>query len=185
MLKKGLEIQWVDIDFLKKYDKNTKSHPKSQIKTIKSSIKKYGFNVPILIDKENTIIAGHGRVIAAGELDYKEVPTIKITDLTPPEIKAFRIMDNKSTESEWELDLLKEEFEELLKLDFDMNFTGFNENEIARLVNIGNEAVDDGFVEVSAYERAKNKTKIQIGEIYGLGTYIIKNGKEIEVEIIE
>jgi len=93
---------------LKKYPENPKKHPKNQIKKIADSIKEFGFTVPLII-KNNEIIAGHGRIEAAKELGLKEVPVIERDDLTDEQAKAFRIADNKLTESDWEDNLLREE----------------------------------------------------------------------------
>ena len=94
----NLDIKYVDINELKPYVRNPKEHPDFQIEKIANSINRFGFNVPILVDKDNEIIAGHGRLLAAKKLNLKEVPIILLENLTPDEVKAFRIADNKLVE---------------------------------------------------------------------------------------
>lgn len=123
------KIKQVDVSNLIPYTQNPKKHPDSQIDKIASSIKKFGFTVPILIKGDNEIIAGHGRVEAAKKLGIDEVPAIVRDDLTDAEAKAFRIADNRIAESDWDEDLLEMEFEELEE-EFDLTLTGFDEEEI-------------------------------------------------------
>ena len=123
------KVERMDIKLLKPYKNNSKKHDPEQILMIKNAIKKFGFTTPILIDKNNIVIAGHGRLIAAQELKMSYLPIIRINDLSDKEIKALRISDNKLNESEWDLDMLKEEFHELEDTDvFDL--TGFEPEEI-------------------------------------------------------
>ena len=121
---------------LKEYSNNPKKHPKKQIDKIKKSINEFGFRVPILIDKNDTIISGHGRIIAAKELEIKEVPTILVENLSPEQIKAFRIADNKVSLSEWDMDYLKDEFKDLKEIKFDLDLTGFDVHEVDNILNI-------------------------------------------------
>jgi len=128
-----MEIKQLKISELKPYSRNPKTHPDKQIEKIANSIKEFGFNVPILIDKNNEIIAGHGRYLASQKLGLTEVPVIKIESLTPAQIKAYRITDNKLTESEWEYDFLNKELSDLKDLNFNINITGFDDNELSKL----------------------------------------------------
>jgi len=115
-----LETSLIDIDLIKPYPKNAKDHPQTQINKIKLSIEKYGFRVPLILNnqKNKEVVTGHGRLLAAKELNMKNLPVIYADDLSPEEIKAFRIVDNKVTESEWMMDYLKEEMDELKDTDF-------------------------------------------------------------------
>ena len=108
---------------IKPYKKNAKKHPNDQIEKIAKSIKAFGFNQPIVIDKEGIIIVGHGRYEAAKKLGLKNVPC-RIVDLSPDKAKAYRLADNKLNESEWDLKLV---VEDLKKLDIkDLELTGFD-----------------------------------------------------------
>lgn len=110
---------------LKPYKKNTKKHPKEQVEQIANSIKEFGFTQPVLIDKHNNVVAGHGRVLGAKLLGWEEVPTVCLSDLTEEQIKAYRLADNKLNESPWDINLLDEELNELLESDIDIELFGF------------------------------------------------------------
>ena len=98
--------------------------------TVAESIKAFGFKNPIILDENGVIVCGHTRLKAAILLGLEEVPCIAITDLTPAQVRAFRIADNKTAEiAGWDYDALCREFQELSELDFDLNLTGFNEFE--------------------------------------------------------
>lgn len=104
----------MDIELIKPYDKNAKKHPKKQIQQVANSIREFGFNQPIVVDKNNEIIVGHGRLEAAKLLGLKEVPVITV-DLTEEQAKAYRLADNKLNESEWDMGLVIEELKGLIR----------------------------------------------------------------------
>lgn len=170
-----MEIKQINLDDIKEYKKNTKKHPKNQIEKIKKSIESFGFNVPLVLDNGNTIISGHGRFLAAKELNLKTVPVIYKTDLTEEQIKAYRIADNKVAESEWDFDYLTEEFKFLKEKGFDWDLTGFDSKEIKAFMP-EEEIIDDGLVLVDAYERAKKNCKIKKGDIFILGNHRLMCG---------
>lgn len=124
--QKEKNIVCKNITELKPYKKNAKKHPKEQVEQIANSIKEFGFTQPVLIDKHNCVVAGHGRVLGAKKAGLKQVPTICLEDLTPEQIKAYRLADNKLNESGWDEKLVSEEISELLKSDIDMEAFGFN-----------------------------------------------------------
>ena len=114
------------------YEKNPRNNDNA-VAAVASSIKNFGFKVPIIIDKDNIIVAGHTRLKAAKKLDMESVPCIIADDLTDEQIKAFRLADNKVSDlAEWDFKLLEEELKELdeMDLDFDMQEFGFNAEEI-------------------------------------------------------
>lgn len=113
----------MDISLIKPYEKNAKKHPKKQIEQVANSIKEFGFNQPIVIDKNNVIIVGHGRYEAAKLLGLKEIPVLQV-DLPEEKVKAYRLADNKLNESEWDMNLVVEELKELSKEMAEA--TGFN-----------------------------------------------------------
>lgn len=124
--QKEKHVIYKNITELKPYKKNAKKHPKEQVEQIANSIKEFGFTQPVLIDKNNCVVAGHGRVLGAKKAGLKQVPTICLEDLTPEQIKAYRLADNKLNESDWQYDLLDEEIQELLEQDVDMSLFGFD-----------------------------------------------------------
>ena len=111
------------LDELKPYENNAKKHDETQIKNVAKSIKEYGFVQPIVIDKDNVIVIGHCRYEASKTLGIEEVPCVLVDSLTDEQVKALRLIDNKTNESPWNFDLLNEELE-LIK-DIDMSEFGF------------------------------------------------------------
>lgn len=113
--------------------RNPRTHSPKQVRQIARSIQAFGFNVPILVDRHSSIVAGHGRLLAAQSLGWDSVPTIMLEHLTEEQVKAFRIADNRLTEiSEWDDCLLAEQLKELslVELDFSLEVTGFEMGEI-------------------------------------------------------
>lgn len=117
----------VSIEQIIPYEKNAKKHPKKQIQQVANSIKEFGFNQPIVVDKNNVVIVGHGRLEAAKLLGLKEVPVLQV-DLSEEQAKAYRLADNKLNESEWDMNLVIEELKELNIQGFDIELTGFEIN---------------------------------------------------------
>lgn len=107
------------------YAGNAKKHDKKQISNVAESIKQYGFVQPIVIDRNGVIVIGHCRALAAQKLKMREVPVVCVDDLTPEQVNALRLVDNKSNESEWDFDLLAQELPELDlgAFDFDWGIT--------------------------------------------------------------
>jgi DNA modification methylase len=136
--QRRLEIISRPLGALKPDPTNPRRHSKKQIQQIAISIKTFDFNVPILIDREGNVIAGHGRLLACGELGIDEVPTLCLDHLTAAQVRAFRIADNKLTENAtWDERLLAEQLHDLSLsgLDFDLEVTGFEMGEIDLLIH--------------------------------------------------
>jgi ParB-like chromosome segregation protein Spo0J len=113
---------------------NNPSNNDAAVDKVAESIKEFGFKVPIIVDKDNVIIAGHTRYKAAVKLGLEIAPVIKADDLTEQQVKAFRIMDNKSSEfATWNYEVLLQELEELRLDDYDLDLIGFNLNEFEQL----------------------------------------------------
>jgi ParB-like chromosome segregation protein Spo0J len=103
----------------------------SAISKVASSIKEFGFQQPVVVDKEGVIVAGHTRFLAAQRLDMKEIPVVVATNLSPAQVKAYRLADNRTAqESSWDYELLSIELEELQTYDIDISLTGFDSDEI-------------------------------------------------------
>jgi len=129
-----LEITYQKVTDLIPYVNNSRTHSEEQVKQIAASIKEFGFTNPILIDESKGVIAGHGRLLAAGKLALAEVPTIVLGGLTEAQRKAYVIADNKlALNAGWEVDLLKIELNNLDDLDFDLSILGFDEIELAKM----------------------------------------------------
>lgn len=164
-----MEIVYKKINELKPYENNSRTHDESQIKQICKSIKEYGWTNPVLIDEKGMIIAGHGRVEAGKKLDIKEVPCIVLSGLTEAQKKAYVIADNKmALNAGWNEELLKTELENLKELDFDLELTGFNIDELDELFKQDEEEkeiIEDEVPEVPEEPKAK------LGDIYQLGSH--------------
>lgn len=123
-------LEQIDLELLIPYVNNPKAHPKTQINKLASSIKNFGFLVPVVVDKGGEIVAGHGRLLAAKKLGMTSVPCLKAEHLTPAQIKAYRIADNKLAESEWFPEILTLELKALEEMEFDLGLTGFDREEL-------------------------------------------------------
>jgi ParB-like chromosome segregation protein Spo0J len=114
------------------YARNSRTHSEEQITQIAASIKEFGFLNPVIVDGENGIIAGHGRVMAAKKLGMTELPAVEASHLTEAQRRAYIIADNKlALNAGWDYEMLKVEFDELSSIGFDINLTGFDDSEIA------------------------------------------------------
>lgn len=146
-----MQIEQIDIEKLIPYAMNARTHSDEQVSQIAGSIKEFGFNNPVLIDEDNGIIAGHGRVLASKKLSLKEVPCIRLNHLSDAQRKAFILADNKiALNSGWDYELLKSEIESLSEQDFRLELLGFDINELNSILEIEEvlkdekEITDDG-----------------------------------------
>lgn len=112
-----LKIEYLPVDALKPYERNAKLHPAEQVEHIANSIREFGFRQPLVVDKNNVLVIGHGRLLAAQKLGMEEVPCVRADDLTDEQIKALRLADNKTNESEWDFDLLSGELDDIFEID--------------------------------------------------------------------
>ncbi|MBW2650659.1 MAG: site-specific DNA-methyltransferase [Deltaproteobacteria bacterium] len=167
-----MKIENIKISDIKPYPGNAKAHPREQIKKIARSIREYGFQVPILLDKDNVIIAGHGRLLAAQQIKMKTVPAVRMDHLTDTQIKAFRLMDNRSNESDWLPEELAAELQALSLEEFDLELTGFDGVEIEGLLDI-----KDGLTDPDEVPDIPSEPIARLGDMWkmggGLGHYLI------------
>ena len=124
----AVKVTYRNIKELKPYKKNAKKHPKEQVERIANSIKQFGFfeHRAVAIDKDDYVVEGHGRILAAKKAGFTQVPTICLDDMTEEQIKAWRLIENKTAESSYDETLINEEISELLKSDIDMEAFGFS-----------------------------------------------------------
>ena len=129
-----LSIIYMPISALVANHRNSRTHSKRQIRQIADSIKAFGFTNPVLLDRSNTIIAGHGRVAAAKLLGMSEVPTVRLENLSPDHVRAYVIADNRLAEKAgWDTSILAIELQNLTTIggELDVTITGFDIPEIA------------------------------------------------------
>ena len=154
------------------YSKNAKKHDKTQIANVAESIKQYGFVQPLVIDKDSVIVIGHCRALAAKKLGMETVPCVCVDDLTPEQVNALRLVDNKSNESDWDMDLLADELPELDLSAFDFDW-GLSE--------ITEEVIEDEAPEVD--EDAEPIAKL--GDIWQLGRHRLVCGDSTDKATVE
>lgn len=145
MPKKINQIEFASPSTLNDDPRNTRTHAKKQIAQIMGSIERFGFNCPVIVRQDGTILAGHGRVSAAKQLGLETIPIIRVEHLSEAECRAFMIADNKiAANAGWDFELLASELEGLLDLDFDVTLTGFSPTEIDLAISAAHEAKASG-----------------------------------------
>ena len=164
------------------YARNSRTHSDEQVLQIAASIKEFGFTNPVLIDPENGIIAGHGRVMAAKKLGMKQVPCIVAEDWTEAQKKAYVIADNKlALNAGWDNATLALEFEELKELGFDLSLTGFNEAELAAI----NPIEVTGLTDEDAVPEAPEVPVTVLGDVWLLGNHRLMCGDSTSIDAVE
>ena len=170
-----LKVMNLSINALIPYANNSRTHSKDQIAKIASSIKEFGFNDPIAIDKSNSIISGHGRLEAAKLLGLLEVPVIHIGHLSKAQQKAYIIAHNRiALDAGWDNDLLQVELQELKDLDFDLLNTGFNDKEFEALLNP--EITNKGLKDDDDVPVVDHYPSVVRGDIWILGNHRLRCG---------
>ena len=175
-----LRYQLVDVDKLIPYVNNARTHSAEQVNKLAGSIKEFGFINPVIIDGDNGILAGHGRVMAAKQLGLKKVPCVAADYLTEAQRKAYILADNKmALDAGWDNDLLKVEIESLQEMGFDLEFTGFGETELADLFASDNDAREDDFdVDAELEKPCFSKA----GDVWQLGRHRVICGDSTNLE---
>lgn len=157
-----------EINTITPYEKNAKKHPTKQVDQIAASIQEFGFNQPIVVDKQGVIIVGHGRYEAAKKLGMEKVPVLEV-DLTREQADAYRLADNKLNESDWDMKLVIDELKELDQKGYDISITGFDRDLI-----LEDDIDDDVVPEVEPTSK--------LGDIYRLGEHYIMCGDSTNKE---
>ena len=169
-----MEIIHRPVETLIPYEYNTKKHDKTQINNVAESIKQFGFVQPVVIDSDGVIVIGHCRVLAAKKLKIKEVPCVCVDDLTPEQVNALRIVDNKSNESPWDMDLLALELPEIDLTGFDFDF-GLAAEEVQR------EVIEDEAPEIDEESEPVSK----LGDIWQLGRHRLMCGDSTSLSNVQ
>jgi len=178
-----MEIIKKPIDSLIPYAKNARVHDEAQIAQIAGSIKEFGFNNPVLIDKDNGIIAGHGRVMAARKLGLTEVPTILLDHLNETQRKAYILADNRiAINSTWDNEMLSLELMDI-KDDVSLAMLGFNVDELDALLNPTE--LTDGLTDEDAVPEVPIEPTTKLGDIYQLGNHRLMCGDSTSIDAVE
>jgi ParB-like chromosome segregation protein Spo0J len=160
-MNKPIQVQQTPVDALIPFARNARTHSDEQVKQIAASIREFGFNNPILIRDDLTVIAGHGRLAAAKVLGLKEVPTISLAHLTPLQVRAYVLADNKlALNAGWDDEMLALELQELALEGFDVALTGFDEVEIGALLA---DKTEEGLMDEDAVPEVPERADDQDG----------------------
>jgi DNA modification methylase len=181
-MKISNELELLETSILIPYARNSRTHSDTQVQQIASSIKEFGFTNPILIDETNGIIAGHGRLLAAQLLKIKSVPCIRLGYLSESQKRAYVIADNKlALNAGWDDELLSLELRDLQLNDFDLSLTGFNEDELAKLLV---EAVE-GQTDPDDVPEVQETAITVLGDIWTLGNHRLMCGDSTSIDTVE
>ena len=167
-----MKTEDVGLNLLKPYPKNSRVHSRKQIRQIAKSIEKFGFVNPVLTDDNYQIIAGHGRYEAAKQLGMETVPAIRLSHLSPAEVRAYVIADNRLAEKAgWDREMLRTELQGLIALDFDIEIIGFEAPEIDFMLEEARDASDESGPEDSIPTRADGPAVSGLGDVWVLGKH--------------
>ena len=165
------------------YDKNPRLND-GAVEAVANSIKEFGWRAPIVVDKDMVIICGHTRLKAAIQLGLEEVPVHIADNLTPEQVQAYRIADNRTGEiAEWDYSLLPVELKELQDSDFDLSLLGFDADELDKLLNGEEEnVVAEGETDADAVPEVPEVAVSKRGEVYQLGKHRLMCGDSTKPE---
>lgn len=165
------------------YVNNSRTHSDEQVAQIAASIKEFGWTNPILVDGDNGIIAGHGRLMAARKLGHKEVPTIELADLTETQKKAYIIADNRlALNAGWDNEMLTIELNDLLADGFALDILGFDPKELSALLE---PEIVEGLTDEDAVPEIPDEPKTRIGDVYKLGNHRLMCGDSTFIDDVE
>jgi len=178
-----MKITQKKVESLIPYINNSRTHSDEQVAQIAASIKEFGWTNPILVDGDNSIIAGHGRLLAARKLGYKEVPTIELSDLTETQKKAYIIADNRlALNAGWDNELLTIELNDLLADGFALELLGFDPKELDALLE---PEVVEGLTDEDAVPDLPDEPTTKLGDIYQLGNHRLMCGDSCSLTDME
>ena len=174
-----MKIKDIDIDKIRPYAGNQKEHPEKQIENIATSIREFGFIQPLVLDKENEIVIGHGRFLAAQKLELKTAPVVYVENLTKEQVRKLRIIDNKLNESAWNVEKLKADLDELDFSEFDISFDDLFET-LDEMSGKEEQSIEEGET-----PPPPAKPKAKPGQIYRLGRHRLMCGDSTSREDVE
>jgi len=176
------KVERWNINKLIPYAQNSRTHSPAQVAQIAASIREWGWTTPILVDTEGTIIAGHGRLLAAQKLEMETVPVMVAKDWTEAQKKAYVIADNKlALNAGWDENLLNLQLTELTETGFDVYLTGFTDEEMAKLKPI---VLNGGLTDEDAVPEAPEEPRTRLGDVWILGKHRLMCGDSTNVDAI-
>lgn len=182
-----MKVTDVNINLIKPYNNNPRVN-EDAIEVVQKSLQEFGFQQPLVLDKNYEIIVGHTRFNASKKLGLKEVPCVIAENLSEERIKAYRIMDNKSAEfASWNYGLLTKEMTDLLQADYDLDFTGFTDEELADLgLNFDlDEFVEEGLTDENDIPDIQKEIISKEGDIWVLGSHRLMCGDSTSIDTID
>ena len=178
-----IRIDYVKVSDLIPYAANSRTHSDAQVAQIAASIREFGFTNPILINDEHTIIAGHGRLMAARKLGLEEVPAITLNHLSKAQQKALVIADNQlALNAGWDVDMLKAEIEDLHLEDFDLSLLGFDDKFLDGLLE---PEPTDGLTDEDAVPEVSETPVSVLGDVWQLGRHRLMCGDSTSIDAVE
>ncbi len=176
------QIEHLLVSSLIPYARNSRTHSDEQVSQIAGSIREFGFTNPVLIDADGTIIAGHGRVMAAKKLGLETVPCIRLGHLTPSQVRAYVIADNKlALNAGWDDQMLRSELESLQEDDFNMDLTGFSDEELAELLE---PEVVEGETDPDQTPEVPVEPITKLGDVWILGNHRLMCGDSTSIDAV-
>ena len=177
-----MKIEMRKVTEVKPYDKNPRDN-NAAVDAVAHSIREYGFRQPIVVDAEGVIIVGHTRWKAAQKLGMETVPVHVATDLTPTQIKAYRIADNKVAElASWDMELLPIELSDLRGMDVDLELLGFSTEELEKMLGASG---TEGLTDADAVPQAPDEATTRPGDLWVMGDHRLLCGDSSKPEDVD
>jgi len=182
-----MKIEMMAIDRVVPYIRNPRINTESAVSKVKSSLHEFGWRQPIVVDKEYTIVVGHTRYLAAKQLGLTEVPVHVADNLTPSQIQAYRITDNRSAqESKWDDELLKIELSDLKLANFDLSLTAFDTSEIDLFIKNDERSTEgDTEPELDRADELRKEWNVETGQLWSLGKHRLLCGDSTKKEDVK
>lgn len=181
-----MEIIQVDIDRLIPYARNARTHSDAQVAQIAASIREFGFNNPILLRDDNTVIAGHGRLLAARKLGITSVPVVYLSHLTETQARAYVLADNQlATHAGWDSDLLQIELDELAAAGVDAELLGFSDKDLREILPAVDRSELDAEPQIDKAAELAEKWGVKTGQLWELGEHRLLCGDSTKKEDVE
>ena len=178
-------LQQLPLDALIPYARNSRTHSDTQVAQIAASIREFGFTSPVLVDADNGIIAGHGRVLAARKLGLATVPVLRIDYMTDAQKRAYIIADNKlALNAGWDEELLALELGELNELGLDLALTGFSEEELAGL-RLGPAEEIEGLTDEDEAPEPQAGAVTVLGDVWVMGDHRLVCGDSTQIDVLQ